>query len=872
MAGESPDKAEQRESAAGGDGKDPRLSVLQARVDEPTAVFKALAPRTAPEDAEDAEPASGEPEGPAEGAEAVEVVEGEQGASEGGASGEDAPEAAEDASEGADAPAGDAPGGDRLRAAVAAWVATEDEDGDVEGDADGDEESPEGAGTAAGASGDVAGEESGDAPEAGEPEAVEAVESVEAAGADADGPEVDAAAEERTDDAEPADEAEESAEADTEPEPEPEADTAAEAAAAPPARTTSWAKGDGPAEEPKAAAAAGGESWFAARKPTAPKAEGESETKTETEGEGESEEAPKAESEAKPATDPATDATPVDQPTAVFKAPKLPAEPEAKAATDSAPTPDATPVDQPTAVFKAPKLPAEPKAPVVDQPTTALKLPESMFRPLQGDITQEQPKPTPTPKAQPQAQASPAQAQGTPPPAAKAPAPGPTPVPSSLAEAERTRQQPLPPRPPLEILAELTNTPPPAETPLRTGVRRVKIWTPLLLLVLVVFAVVQIVRPLPDPALTLSAEPTYTFEGGALQMPWPSEGQGAAEVEGVGSLGTYGPQKPAPIASVAKTMTAYVILRDHPVKGKEKGPKIEVDAIAGEQAKAKDESTAQIKEGQSYTEKELLQLLMIPSGNNVARLLARWDAGSEAAFVEKMNAAAKELGMTDSTYTDPSGLQSSTVSTPLDQLKLAKAVMQYDVFREIVDMPNLTVDGIPGRIENNNTILLEPGVSGIKTGSSTPAGGNLLWAANTVVDGKKQRILGIVMGAKDADQLYQKLDLAIANSLKVIQQAQKDVTSAAVVKKGQVVGYVDDGLGGRTPVVATKELRAVGWPGLKVDLELTNGGKALPHSGKAGDVVGQVSIGTGNGKVSAPVALQGDLVEPGLDKKLTRVG
>ncbi|MEV0447202.1 D-alanyl-D-alanine carboxypeptidase [Streptomyces sp. NPDC050600] len=858
MAGESPDKAEQRESAAGGDGKDPRLSVL--RVDEPTAVFKALAPRTAPEDtgragtARDPETASGgaaSGEAAEEGAEAVEGAQGAQGAREGGASGEDARESAEDAvqevAEGTDAPAGDAPGGgDRLRAAVAAWVATEDEEG-AEG-----AEAPEGTEGARGgeAAAEASGEASGDAPKTGEPEAeavaaaepeaaeAEHVAEPEAAGAESVaepvGPEDDS--EEQTGAADAAPDAEERSETAPAPETTPEAATASETGTVPeasPARTTSWAKGDDndASEESKAAAAAGGESWFAARKATA------------SEGE------PTA--EGKPATEPAAGRTPA-----------------APATASKAPTPaaDPTPVDQPTAVFKAPQLPAEPKAPVVDQPTTALKLPESMFRPLQGDITQEQPKPTPKPT--PQASPTPV----TPPPAAKAQAPAPTPVPPSLAEAERTRQQPLPPRPPLEILAELTNTPPPPETPLRTGVRRVKIWTPIVLLVLVVFAVVQIVRPLPDPALTLSAAPTYTFEGGALQMPWPSEGQGAAEVEGVGSLGTYGPQKAAPIASVAKTMTAYVILRDHPIKGTAKGPKIEVDAIAGEQAKAKDESTAPIKEGQSYTEKELLQLLMIPSGNNVARLLARWDAGSEAAFVEKMNAAAKELGMTDSTYTDPSGLQSSTVSTPLDQLKLAKAVMQYDVFREIVDMPNLTVDGIPGRIENNNTILLEPGVSGIKTGSSTPAGGNLLWAANTVVDGKKQRILGIVMGAKDADQLYQKLDLAIANSLKVIRQAQKDVTSAAVVKKGQVVGYVDDGLGGRTPVVATKELRAIGWPGLKVDLELTNGGTAVPHSGKAGDVVGQVSIGTGNGKVSAPVALQGDLIEPGLDKKLTRVG
>ncbi|CAM5271078.1 hypothetical protein SALBM217S_03970 [Streptomyces griseoloalbus] len=71
---------------------------------------------------------------------------------------------------------------------------------------------------------------------------------------------------------------------------------------------------------------------------------------------------------------------------------------------------------------------------------------------------------------------------------------------------ERTTQQPLPPKPPLDLLAELTNTPPPPQTPLRTAVRRIKIWTPLVLLLLIVFAVVQNVRPLPAPTLVLTAE------------------------------------------------------------------------------------------------------------------------------------------------------------------------------------------------------------------------------------------------------------------------------------------------------------------------------------------------------------------------------
>ncbi|MFG3349565.1 D-alanyl-D-alanine carboxypeptidase [Streptomyces sp. NPDC048018] len=862
VAGESPDKAEQREreSAVGDDGRDPRLSVLRDRVDQPTAVFRALAPRTAPEDGPSVTEDATEDPAVAEESAAAAADPGAARDSVAGADGDtgavdaEDPGTAEPGTEDAPSDGGPSDGGPS-RAASSEDVPSDGESSEAASSADPAGKEP-GAGAAAG---EAAGD--GDGAEAGRDEGVagdggeDGEAAAGAAPAGSDGTVVLKIVTKDVPEASKASEASEDA---------PNGGSAAEgapealdgAADAPGAKREGPAAGDEAAEAPAASEAdeapaadraADATSWFAARKAAA-EAAAEEKPKAEPEPADE----PKAEPADVAEPEPVDEPDPADKPEPADKADPAG---EAEAGDEPGAKPVAPPVDQPTAVFKAVKPPV---APPVDQPTTALKLPPSTFRPLKGDITQEQPKPEP--RQQPAAEAG---ARTT---------PAPAPAPASLSEPERTRQQPLPPRPPLEILAELTNTPPPPETALRTTARRVKIWTPLLLLLVVVFAVVQFVRPLPDARLVLSAAPTYTFEGGPLQMPWPSEGQGAAEVEGVGSLGTYGAQKPAPIASVAKTMTAYVILRDHPIKGSQKGPEIEVDRTAGEQAKAKDESTAPIKEGQTYSQKELLQLLMIPSGNNVARLLARWDAGSEAAFVEKMNAAAKELGMTGSTYTDPSGLQSTTMSTPLDQLKLGKAVMQFDVFREIVDMPYVEVDGIPGRIENNNKILLEPGVTGIKTGSSTPAGGNLLWAANTVVDGQKRRILGIVMGAKDAPQLYQKLDLAIANSLKVIQKAQSDVTSAAVVKKGQVVGYVDDGLGGRTPVVSTKDLKAVGWPGLKVDLALGAGGKAVPHHGRAGDVVGQVSIGTGTGQVSAPVALQKDLVEPGFGEKLTRLG
>ncbi|MFE3377963.1 serine hydrolase [Streptomyces anulatus] len=595
-----------------------------------------------------------------------------------------------------------------------------------------------------------------------------------------------------------------------------------------------------------------------------PKADAEPDRDSASSSDAERESGPDADSDPGPDADDASDLRGIDQPTAIFKAVK--------------PVGAADRVDQATTALKLPPRENKPGDEPGDKPGSKSEdkpgtKPESdaertsTFVPLRSDAVRSAPAPR---KPEPGAGAAPETPARTPETASPA---SPAPAAPSWAAAERTRQQPLPPRPPLDLLAELTNTPPPPETPVRTAVRRVKIWTPLVLLLLIVFAIVQVMRPLPEPSLELTAKPTYTFDGGETKLSWPGQGQSAVMVDGVGSLGSEGAQKPAPIASVAKVMTAYVILQEHPLKGDEEGETITVDQKAEDESKRPDESTAPLTKGQQLSQRQMLQLLMIPSGNNAARLLARWDAGSEDAFIDKMNDAAKKLGMTGSTYTDPSGLEKTTVSTATDQLKLAQAVMRNEVFRGIVDMPEIEIEGIDGKIYNNNNLLLQPGVSGIKTGSSTPAGGNLLWSANTKVDGKVLWIYGAVMGQQaGTGRVYDSLELSLQNSLKLIKDAQEAATSATVVKKGDVVGYVDNGFGGQTPVVATKNLKAVGWSGLEVELKVTDNGKGIDHAAKAGSEVGMVTVGTGTGKVTAPVVLQSDLTEPAFGDKLARIG
>ncbi|MFJ9892607.1 D-alanyl-D-alanine carboxypeptidase [Streptomyces sp. NPDC091280] len=515
------------------------------------------------------------------------------------------------------------------------------------------------------------------------------------------------------------------------------------------------------------------------------------------------------------------------------------------------------PTDHPTTVFKA----LRPPKPEVDQPTTMLKapsIPEAESKP-EAPAERTSRFVALKPLDEPRTPAAPR------PDAPRADATRPV----AQVGPERTTQQPLPPKPPLDLLAELTNTPPPPQTPVRTAIRRVKIWTPLVVLLAIVFAVAQSLRPLPTPSLTLTADDSYTFDGSKTDLPWPSEGQGWMDVNGIGTMGNFGKQTPVAIGSVAKAMTAYIVLKDHPLKPGAEGEKITVDATAEKEGgydKDGESTLNTVKAGDVLTEKQALSAIMIPSANNIARLLARWDAGSEAAFIKKMNDTAKALGMTNTTYTDASGLKESTVSTAEDQVKLGNQLVKIQALMDITRLPSW-IDPSGHKWTNYNRLVPYNNSLGIKTGTTTAAGGNLLFAATKEVGGQTAVIVGAILGQHTAPII----DTVNAVSKTAMLAAQDAMKSAKILKKGDVVGYVDDQLGGHTPVVVTKDVAAVGWAGLKVKLSFAS--DAVPHTAKAGTKVGTLTVGDGSGgAVKVPVALEKDLAEPALTAKLTRLG
>jgi len=212
---------------------------------------------------------------------------------------------------------------------------------------------------------------------------------------------------------------------------------------------------------------------------------------------------------------------------------------------------------------------------------------------------------------------------------------------------------------------------------------------------------------------------------------WPAYGVSAADIGGLGVVAGPGATRPVPIASVAKVMTAYLVLHDHPLPADGSGPDITVEpseAAAYPSQAREGDSLVPVVAGETLTERQALEALLLPSADNMAWILARWDAGSQAAFVARMNATARRLGMTGTSYTDPSGLDPSTVSTAADQVRLGMAAMRVPVLAAIAAMPAAVVP-VAGLVRNYNTLLGQDGIVGLKTGSTQAAGGCVVIAA-----------------------------------------------------------------------------------------------------------------------------------------------
>ncbi|MGC8494263.1 MAG: D-alanyl-D-alanine carboxypeptidase family protein [Syntrophobacteraceae bacterium] len=387
----------------------------------------------------------------------------------------------------------------------------------------------------------------------------------------------------------------------------------------------------------------------------------------------------------------------------------------------------------------------------------------------------------------------------------------------------------------------------------------------LFLIVLILVAAFQILRPLPFLRMQAVASTNYHVPG-SVNIQWPAQGAAAIQVNGV-LMGSWNGDQPLALASVAKLMTAYLTLRKHPLATGADGPvlTISADDVATYKADVADQnSVAKVALGEKITERQLLEALLIPSGDNIATLLAKWDAGSVAQFVQEMNRTAVKLGMTHTHYADPAGVSLETVGSALDQLKIAQADMAIPAFRHIVRMKQAKLPFGP-TVYNTDYVLGKNGIIGIKTGSMPEAGGNFVFGTQPWVNGQKSLVIGCVMAQQGGKPLMN----ALQEGASLAQQASANLQEVSLVKTGAKVAEITSAWGQTAPVDATKDLSMIVWPGLSVKESLHP--TPLGRTVEAKAAVGQWIVTAGNQSFSIPVQTSESITNPTLLWKLKRI-
>ncbi len=388
-----------------------------------------------------------------------------------------------------------------------------------------------------------------------------------------------------------------------------------------------------------------------------------------------------------------------------------------------------------------------------------------------------------------------------------------------------------------------------------------------LLLLVFVLGAVNYFRPVPDVEASAAFPTSTTIAGNPPSLPWPQRGSSAVGLSGLGLVATSGSEQPIPMASVAKVMTALVILDDRPFEAGQLGPSIlitDADVQAYEADKADQQSVVKVRAGEQLTEFQALEALLIPSGNNIASILARWDAGSVEAFVAKMNRRAQTLGLAHTTFADPAGVSPQTVSTPGDLVALGMAAMKLSVFAVIVNSAQANLP-VAGAVYNVNYVLGQSGIIGIKTGSGLNVGANFLFAAAASIDGHDITLFGCVMGQPTLDQAFNAAKALIATM-------KSGLRVGRVVTKNEVVGRYEPAWGGGADLISTDDVELIGWPGMALRRTLAARTLVIEKDLPPGTKAGSLHVVLGDYQVDVPVVTAASLFPPTRFWRLTRIG
>ncbi len=211
------------------------------------------------------------------------------------------------------------------------------------------------------------------------------------------------------------------------------------------------------------------------------------------------------------------------------------------------------------------------------------------------------------------------------------------------------------------------------------------------------------------------------------------------------------PDEQLPMGSVTKIMTALVVL--------EEGVDLDEEVTISEEAESyvgTTYSNVGLILGERVTVRDLLAATLIPSGTDAAYALAEHvGGGSVGNFVEMMNDEASAMGLEDTNFETPAGLDTNgNYSSARDLAAMTRVALQDPLFDELVDTADATISTQNREIEFSNTNQLlstYPPATGVKTGTTPQAGANLVASA----EANDESYISVVIGAEDSEQRFQ---------------------------------------------------------------------------------------------------------------------
>ena len=339
--------------------------------------------------------------------------------------------------------------------------------------------------------------------------------------------------------------------------------------------------------------------------------------------------------------------------------------------------------------------------------------------------------------------------------------------------------------------------------------------------------------------------PRRVVPGTMLVFHWPSTGQAAVAVAGVGVVGASPNERKVAVASLTKMMTALVVLHDHPLVAGQAGPPVTMapsDVRDWLEDVRVGNSAVEVRAGETLSEYQLLEALLIPSGDNIADRLAIWDAGSTGAFVDKMNLTARAFGLRSTSYVDPSGVDPGSASTAADQALVASKLMADPVAAGIVRLQRINLP-VVGILANRNPALTVDGILGVKGGYSLHARTCLVTAAYRVHHAAL--VISVVLGQADPIRAA-RIDEALLE--KTTQRLRRYRIAAPNAEVAILAGPpASPGIGLVGPPVPPA---AVVWPGLALNYVFSPGTARSLRSPQPGALVGTLTVSSAWGALA----------------------